>query len=29
LGKSALISPEKPLAAENRRVQFRAESDPS
>ena len=29
LGKSALIAPEKPLAAENRRVQFRAESDPS
>ena len=29
LGKSALITPEKPLAAENRRVQFRADSDPS
>jgi len=29
LGKSALIAPEKPLAPENRRVQFRAESDPS
>ena len=26
LGKSALITPEKPLAPENRRVQFRAES---
>jgi len=29
LGKSELITPGKPLAAENRRVQFRAESDPS
>jgi outer membrane protein OmpA-like peptidoglycan-associated protein len=27
LGKSELITPEKPLAPENRRVQFRAESD--
>jgi len=27
LGKSALIAPEKPLAPENRRVQFRAETD--
>jgi outer membrane protein OmpA-like peptidoglycan-associated protein len=29
LGESALINPEKPLAAENRRVQFRAEGDRS
>jgi outer membrane protein OmpA-like peptidoglycan-associated protein len=29
LGKTAFINPEKPLAAENRRVQFRAENDPS
>jgi outer membrane protein OmpA-like peptidoglycan-associated protein len=29
LGESALINPGKPLAAENRRVQFRAENDPS
>jgi outer membrane protein OmpA-like peptidoglycan-associated protein len=29
LGESTLINPEKPLAAENRRVQFRAEADRS
>ena len=29
LGESALINPEKPLAPENRRVQFRAEGDRS
>jgi outer membrane protein OmpA-like peptidoglycan-associated protein len=29
LGESTLINPVKPNAAENRRVQFRAESDPS
>ena len=28
LGESTLINPGKPLAAENRRVQFRAENDP-
>ena len=29
LGEGVLINPEKPLAAENRRVQFRAEGDRS
>jgi outer membrane protein OmpA-like peptidoglycan-associated protein len=29
LGESTLINPAKPMAAENRRVQFRADSDPS